>query len=158
MFVRLALRSLVNLSRSRRKDFDHEIWCAPDVLIGHDTGTIARNVKEVGFNDIEIGEHDVQRRHKGFTNRILLEVHSKQREETSADPLVFGIRRWRHVMLAVDDLVAPSIIGKVHEIFVRKLDGRRPFRSYHVTSLNDRSYHRRRTPNRERRTRTTNHE
>ena len=54
---------------------------------------------------------------------------------------MFRVRRRRHVVLPVDDLVPLSIVWEVDEILVRELHGRRHVRSHLVTSGHETTLH-----------------
>ena len=61
-------------SAARAKDPSTRIRCAPHVLIGQDLPAFSRDVKQVWFDHVKIGEDDVERRNKDFADGMVLEI------------------------------------------------------------------------------------
>jgi hypothetical protein len=131
-----ALDGFIAPASPRGTDLDDDVRRAGDVLRRDDLGhTCIGEVQEIGFDDIESGEGDVERCVEHLSDWMVFEPGPDEKVQIARDSLVFGIRRWRHVVLPVDQLVPHPIVGKQQEVVVGELHARRADRLHVVTSM-----------------------
>ena len=92
---------------------------APRTCCGVDASA-ARACESTGgrADYVVVGEDDVEGGDEDATHRVLFEPRLNQEIEASNDLLVLDVRRRRHVVLSVDQLVALPVVGKQHEVVV----------------------------------------
>ncbi len=77
----------------RGEHFDHQLRSGGQVAIVEVAlQALARNVKEVGLDDVELREHDVEGRREDLADRVLLQIAAHQPAQVHDDALVFRIR------------------------------------------------------------------
>ena len=85
---------------------------------------------QVRLDDVNAGEDDIQRSKEDTTDRVLLQPVADQDVEIPQDLLVGDVRRGRHVVLPIDQLVPFAVVGKQQEVVVCELHAR--IRAHHV--------------------------
>ena len=82
------------------------------------------HVQQVWFHNVELGEDDVEWREKDSPYGLLLQARSDDEVKVAQNGLVFRVRRRRHVVLSVDQLVPLPIVREQQEIVVGELQTR----------------------------------
>ena len=117
------------LSSARRANLDDQVRRAHDVLAGEKRrGTLIRDVQQVGFDDVEHREANVEWGVEDLTERVLLKPVIDWYEPLG-NPLMSDVKRRRHVVLPVDQFVPLPIFGEEQEVVVLSFTFTSPKRS-----------------------------
>ena len=120
----------VSAFAARGKNFNHQVGWALQILLREEMRVLLCQVNEIGHNDVELRQQDVERRDKGFADGMRLQISHDQMREAQHDPLVPRRGRRTHVMDSVDNLVPLAIVRNPDVVCVGKLV-RRMSRPHH---------------------------
>ena len=84
--------------------------------------TCLRNEQQIGLDHVEVGEHDVEGRHEDAAQGLTPQVRPDEAVQVAGNRLVFRVRRRRHDVLPVDQLVPLPVVGKLEEVVVGEPD------------------------------------
>ena len=113
---------LVALARARASRFRRP-GRAPHARAGREHVGLPglRDEQQVGLDDVEVREHDVERRDE-HRPTWCPDVGPQQGREVHDDRLVLRVRRRRHEVLPVDQLVPLPVVGELQEVVVGEPD------------------------------------
>ena len=105
---------------------------------GHDLRrAFVRQIDQVRFDDVELGEHDVVGRGEQATDGMVFQPGSHEKHQLHRHLLVFRVRRRGHVVLPVNELVPLPVVGEEDEVVVGELHARRSRRVGHGAHCTD---------------------
>jgi hypothetical protein len=92
--------------------------CALDVRRGEDLRALPGHEDEIGLDDVGRREHDVAGGHEETTAVVGPHPGREDGRKVHYHRLVLQVRRRRHIVLPVDQLVAEAVVREGQEIVV----------------------------------------